>query len=59
MPQLPAYMVGDLAVAMGADMDVRGLPEHEKLHESMANGVRSNLARRMSVEELRVELANE
>ncbi len=58
VPQLPAYMVGDLAVAMGAEMDIRGLPEHEKLHESMANGVRSNLAQRMSVEELKWELEN-
>ena len=57
VPRLPAYRVGDLALALGADMDVRGMPEHEKPHESMEEGVRSDLARRMSVDELRAELA--
>lgn len=57
VPQLPAYRVGDLVEAFGAQMEVRRLPAHEKLHESMALGNCSREARRMSVDELRTELA--
>jgi UDP-N-acetylglucosamine 4,6-dehydratase len=57
IPILPAYRLGDLAEAMGARMDVRGLPAFEKRHESMADGNSSEHARRMSVDELREELA--
>jgi UDP-N-acetylglucosamine 4,6-dehydratase/5-epimerase len=53
IPDLPAYRLGDLAEAMGAKMDVRGLPDWEKRHESMGPGNSSDKARRMSVEELR------
>lgn len=53
IPRLPAYLVGDLARAMGVGMRVTGLPEHEKRHESMCEGVSSDKARRMTVEELR------
>ena len=53
IPELPAYRLGDLAEAMGAKMDVRGLPSFEKLHESMGAGNSSDQARRMSVDELR------
>ena len=53
IPMLPAYRVGDLAEAMGAKMDVRGLPAFEKLHESMDAGKSSDKAKRMSVHELR------
>lgn len=56
IPTLPAYRLGDLAEAMGAKMKVIGLPSYEKLHESMAMGNSSNLARRMTVGELRMEL---
>lgn len=56
IPDLPAYQLGDLAEAMGVKMTVNGLPAHEKLHESMREGEPSNLARRMSVEELRYQL---
>ncbi len=56
IPELPAYRLGDLAEAMGAKMQVTGLPAWEKKHESMAAGNSSDLARRMSVEELRQEL---
>ena len=56
VPELPAYRLGDLAEAMGAVMDVRGLPAHEKLHEGMADGNTSDVARRMSVDELREAL---
>lgn len=53
IPILPAYRLGDLAEAMGAKMDVRGLPAWEKKSESMADGNSSEHARRMSVDELR------
>ena len=55
-PNLPAYRLGDLAEAMGARMNVLGLGEYEKLHESMAEGYTSDKARRMSVEELQEKL---
>ena len=57
IPRLPAYRLGDLARALGADMDVRGLPAWEKRHEKMAPDASSDKARRMSVEELREKLA--
>jgi UDP-N-acetylglucosamine 4,6-dehydratase len=52
IPDLPAYRLGDLATAMGARMDVRGLPGTEKLHESMSADRCSADARRMSVFEI-------
>lgn len=58
VPVLPAYRVGDLAQAMDAEPIVTGLRQWEKLHESMEDGVRSDRARRMSVDELRTELAS-
>jgi UDP-N-acetylglucosamine 4,6-dehydratase len=57
IPTLPAYRLGDLAEAMGAKMNVLGLPTYEKRHESMGAGHSSDKARRMSVEELRRALA--
>lgn len=57
IPELPAYRLGDLAEAMGVRIIVKGLPGHEKLHESMAPGNTSDKARRMSVAELREKLA--
>ncbi len=56
IPTLSAYRLGDLAEAMGAKMDVRGLPTFEKRHESMAESNSSDKARRMSVAELRAAL---
>ena len=56
IPALPAYRLGDLAEAMGAEMDVRGLPAFEKRHESMGAGTSSEHARRMSIDELREAL---
>lgn len=50
---LPAYRLGDLAEAMGVEMEIRGLPDYEKMHEGMADGITSDVARRMTVEELR------
>lgn len=59
IPELPAYKVGDLAEAMGAKMDIIGLPESEKLAETMDGKTDSSQARRMSPQELRemLELA--
>ena len=56
IPTLPAYRLGDLAEAMGAKMDVKGLGEFEKLHEGMADGNTSDTARKISVEEIREAL---
>ena len=57
IPELPAYRLGDLAEAMGARMRIVGLRPGEKMHESMVLGATSEQARRMSVSELREELA--
>lgn len=56
VPTLPAYRLGDLTEAMDVEMDVIGLPPWEKKHESMAEGNSSDLARRMSVDELKEAL---
>lgn len=53
IPELPAYQVGDLAVAMNVGGMVIGLPKFEKLHESMGPGLSSDKARRMTVEEIK------
>jgi len=60
IPELPAYRLGDLVMAMrGIDRyHITGLPEWEKLHECMEDGNCSNTARRMSVAELREALKN-
>lgn len=58
IPELPAYRLGDLAEAMGVSYHPCGLGRGEKLHESMAAGNSSDKARRMSVDELRMELAH-
>lgn len=57
--EMPAYAVGDLAKAMGAKMDVRGLPEWEKAHEEIEPGVTSDQARRMTVAELQALLPHD
>ncbi len=56
IPTLPAYRLGDLAEAMGAKMNVLGLPSYEKRHESMGPGNSSDTARRMTVAELKEAL---
>lgn len=53
IPELPAYVLGDLAEAMGAKMDVTGLNGFEKKHEGMKDGLTSDRVRRMSVGELK------
>jgi UDP-N-acetylglucosamine 4,6-dehydratase len=56
IPTLPAYRLGDLAEAMGMKMRISGLPNWEKLHEGMADGNTSDVARRMSIAELKAQL---
>ena len=56
IPDLPAYRLGDLAEAMDLTPRITGLGDGEKLHEGMAPGKTSDLARRMSVQELREAL---
>jgi len=56
-PVLPAYSLGDLILAMRVSAEVIGLPKWEKMHESMRLGETSEHARRMSIDELRVALA--
>lgn len=56
IPELPAFRLGDLAEAIGAAMEIKGIGEWEKMHEKMSAGRCSADARRMSVEELRSAL---
>ncbi len=56
IPTLSAYRIGDLAEAMGAKVNIIGLPAFEKRHESMGLGNSSDRARRMTVAELRAKL---
>lgn len=57
IPTLPAYRLGDLAEAMGVEIEITGLPGTEKQHETMDGVTTSETARRMTVDELRSELA--
>lgn len=59
IPELPAYRLGDLAMAIspGSPREVvTGLPPWEKLHEGMSEDNTSDKARRMTIEELRAAL---
>lgn len=53
IPVLPAYRLGDLAEAMGVDPKVVGLNMWEKMHEGMRDGLTSDTARRMTMDDLR------
>lgn len=57
-PALPAYRMGDLATvisaAYGVWVHITGLPQFEKLHESMSADLCSKDARRLTLEELEV-----
>lgn len=57
IPELPAFRLGDLAEAMGARMNVRGIGPWEKRHEAMRPGLASDTAPRLSVADLRERLA--
>ena len=57
IPKLPAYRLGDLAMAIGLagnaqKISTTGLSAWEKQHESMAEGNSSDLATRLSFKEL-------
>lgn len=56
IPWLPAFRLGDLAHAMGVDYDTVGLPAWEKQHEGLNDMNRSDIARRMTIEEIRQRL---
>ena len=56
VPTLPAFRLGDLAQALDVETNVIGLGAWEKQHEGMMDGVTSDLARRMSVDEIRQRL---
>lgn len=53
IPALPAYRLGDLAAALNVGMDIKGLPAWEKRHESMAPGNSSDVAPRLTIDDLR------
>jgi len=56
-PRLPAYKIGDLAVAMDYNkLQVCPLPEHEKLHETMDGQLFSNQVPLLSIDELRAHI---
>ena len=59
IPSLPAFRVGDLAKVLGNGSRIEriGLGKYEKRHEGMDHDHRSDQARRMSMAELKVELA--
>lgn len=52
IPDLPAYKLGDLVQAMGVKPNVIGLEPWEKKHESMKEGLCSETARRMTIDEI-------
>lgn len=56
IPDLPAYRVGDLAEAMEVNMDIKGLPKFEKMHEKMSAERCSVDAPRMTVGALKEAL---
>jgi UDP-N-acetylglucosamine 4,6-dehydratase len=60
VPDLPAYQLGDLAdifsETYGVAQKIVDLPDYEKVHEAMLPGKSSDLARRMTKDELRVAL---
>jgi UDP-N-acetylglucosamine 4,6-dehydratase/5-epimerase len=57
IPELPAFRLGDLAEAMGAEkLRHIGLQDWEKPHESMKAGNSSETARRLDLSELRERL---
>lgn len=52
-PNMPAYRLGELAKAMNAEMDIVGLPQFEKKHETIADGQCSVDAHRLSYTDLK------
>lgn len=58
IPTLCAFRLGDLAEAMGAKMQIVGLPAHEKKHEGLADGITSDQAHALTVAEIKERLEN-
>lgn len=56
IPWLPAFRLGDLAQAMGVEYKITGLPDWEKKHEGLTQFNRSEIARRMTIEEIKQRL---
>ena len=56
IPELPAFRLADLAVAMDKAYDVTHLPAWEKRHEGMSDTNTSDKARRMTIDEIRERL---
>ena len=52
IPDLPAYRLGDLVKAMGAEMEVIGMGDWEKKHEGMKDGLTSDIAPRLTIEQI-------
>ena len=59
IPQLPAFRLGDLVKAMGVRVyDEVGLPKHEKMHEAMDFYNSSDIATRLTVDQLKEMLTH-
>ncbi len=59
LPELRGFCINDLATAMGvSDINMIGLPKHEKMHEGLADGVFSNTVPQLSVDELYEKVRN-
>lgn len=57
---LPAFRLRDLVEAMGFKFQrITGLPKWEKLHEGMDDGVTSDIARRLTVDQIRERIKEE
>jgi len=56
IPELPAYRLGDIVAAMSFEMEVIGMKDWEKKHEGMKDGMTSDVARRMTIDEIRSHL---
>lgn len=56
LPQLKAYQLADLAVALEAKMHITGLPDYEKMHESLSENYSSDMVERMTVDDLVMEI---
>jgi UDP-N-acetylglucosamine 4,6-dehydratase len=52
IPELPAYRLGQIIKAMGAEMEVIGMGDWEKKHEGMRDGLTSDIAPRLTIEQI-------
>ena len=57
LPKLEGFCLGDLAQAVGVKkVKITGLPAHEKLHESLAEGYSSDQVLQMTIEHLKLKI---